>query len=737
MSAPPPDDDVTGFDPTMSYPPAAAPATPAVQPKSVDTGNALPAGTYLGEFELLSVVGEGGFGIVYRAWDHSLKRQVAVKEYMPSSLAQRTSGMQVTVRSEKYNETFIAGLQSFVKEARMLAQFDHPALVKVFRFWEANGSAYMVMPFYDGVTLRDELRQRGAAPDEATLLGWLGPIADALAIIHAEYWFHRDIAPDNVLLLAGSRRPVLLDFGAARRVIGDMTQALTVILKPGYAPVEQYAEIPGMKQGPWTDVYALSALAYYAIRGKTPPPSVGRLVNDSFEPISRVAAGRYSERVLAAIDHGLAVRPDNRTQSVAAFKAELGLPPPPVDTQGLDFMAPAPPRADGLDLDLPVAPAAPPVDDDRTQVLPGSDRTELMTGGVRTELMPAPPVNTRTEVLPPGSMERTQVVARTAAVPPAMSPEMTQLHMPVPQTAVTQRQPGPGAAPGGAPMSGTAAGGAPTPGPVTAMASPSPAAAPEAAPAPFITPAVASPAPAVAPAPAPAEGGRRGLLIGLGALAAVGAGGGLWWSGRSASGPAPAASPSPAMATAAPPAAVPAPPAPPPVFDALAAFNRIVAAQSAGWGLELTTPSTKLRMDKDLLFFTIRSLQDGHVYAFYQGSDGTLQQLYPNGMTAAPRAAKGRAVKLPQGGLDLNVAGPPGQSHLLVMVSRWPRNMAGFSPKVDGGFTSFPTGTVAGALEAANTGRLPLIAGQPVCPANEASCSDEFGAALLAIEVIA
>ena len=250
MSAPPSDDDVTGFfDPTMSYPPGQGGMPAAPQPAH-DGGNALPAGMRLAEFELLSVVGEGGFGIVYRAWDHSLKRQVAVKEYMPSSLAQRVGGMQVSVRSEKYKETFDAGKDSFVKEARMLAQFDHPALVKVFRFWEANGSAYMVMPFYEGITLRDELRQRGTPPDEATLLGWLGPVADALAIIHAEYWYHRDIAPDNVLLLAGSRRPVLLDFGAARRVIGDMTQALTVILKPGYAPVEQYAEIPGMKQGP-------------------------------------------------------------------------------------------------------------------------------------------------------------------------------------------------------------------------------------------------------------------------------------------------------------------------------------------------------------------------------------------------------------------------------------------------------------------------------------------------------
>ena len=118
----------------------------------------------------------------------------------------------------------------------------------------------MVMPFYEGITLKDELKALGAPPDEAWLRELLEPLTEALAVIHAEQCFHRDIAPDNVILLTGSQRPLLLDFGAARRVIGDMTQALTVILKPGYAPVEQYAEVPGMKQGPWTDVYALAAV---------------------------------------------------------------------------------------------------------------------------------------------------------------------------------------------------------------------------------------------------------------------------------------------------------------------------------------------------------------------------------------------------------------------------------------------------------------------------------------------
>ena len=290
-------------------------------------GNALPIGTYLGEFELTQVVGEGGFGIVYLAIDHSLRRRVAVKEYMPSSLAERTSGMQVSSLSEDDEETFRKGLDSFINEARLLAQFDHPSLVKVHRFWEANGTAYMVMPFYKGPTLKETLRDMPGPPDEAWLRALLDPLTQALAVIHENQCFHRDIAPDNILLLSGSGRPLLLDFGAARKVIGDANQALTVILKPGYAPLEQYAEVPGMQQGSWTDVYALAAVLYFAITGQKPPPAVGRLLNDQYVPLEQAAAGRYSAGFLRGIDRALAVKPMDRTQDIDTFRAELGFAP--------------------------------------------------------------------------------------------------------------------------------------------------------------------------------------------------------------------------------------------------------------------------------------------------------------------------------------------------------------------------------------------------------------------------
>ena len=320
-----PDNDRTLISPrtALAAPPAGASSSSS---SAGDSGNALPVGAYLAEFEVTGVIGEGGFGIVYNAWDHSLERRVALKEYMPASLAMRDS-TQVQVRSQRHRETFDAGRKSFINEAKLLAKFDHPSLVKVYRFWEANGTAYMVMPLYLGVTLKDKLRALSEAPDEAWLMAMLAPLTEALAVIHSDNCFHRDIAPDNVILLEGSERPLLLDFGAARRVIGDMTQALTVILKPGYAPVEQYAETPNMKQGAWTDIYALAASIHYAILGRTPPPSVSRLMSDSFVPMSQSAAGQYSERFLTAMDRALSVRPEERTQSIAALREDLGLEP--------------------------------------------------------------------------------------------------------------------------------------------------------------------------------------------------------------------------------------------------------------------------------------------------------------------------------------------------------------------------------------------------------------------------
>ena len=300
-------------------------------------GHTLPDGTRIAEFEIKGLIGEGGFGIVYLAYDPTLQRHVALKEYMPASLAARASGgLGVAVKSQRHLETFKAGLKSFVNEARLLARFNHRSLVKVYRFWEANGTAYMVMPYYEGPTLKRALAERSEPPDEAALRAWLDPLLDALATMHEAHCFHRDIAPDNILLTPNG--PLLLDFGAARHVIGDMTQALTVMLKPGYAPIEQYGEVAAMAQGAWTDLYALASVVYCAITGHAPMSSVERMMSDTLVPLSQQAARRYGAGFLKAIDAALALRPQDRPPTVAEFRALLdakpavvaAAPPPPI-----------------------------------------------------------------------------------------------------------------------------------------------------------------------------------------------------------------------------------------------------------------------------------------------------------------------------------------------------------------------------------------------------------------------
>jgi hypothetical protein len=182
----------------------------------------------------------------------------------------------------------------------------------------------MVMPYYEGVTLRQAYQEHRIVPDEKWLSNLLAHLLDAIETIHHAHCLHRDIAPDNILLRADGR-PLLLDFGAARRVIGDLTHDLTAIVKPGYAPIEQYGDIPNYKQGPWTDIYALAAVAYYLIAGKAPPAAVARSLNDELPPARIVGKGRYAESFLSAIDHALAVRPEQRIQSIAQLREALAL----------------------------------------------------------------------------------------------------------------------------------------------------------------------------------------------------------------------------------------------------------------------------------------------------------------------------------------------------------------------------------------------------------------------------
>jgi serine/threonine protein kinase len=287
--------------------------------------NALPRGTRLEEFELLDVIGEGGFGIVYGAHDHStLQRKVAIKEYMPATLSRR-QGLDVVPLSSDIEATFRAGLQSFSAEAQLLAQLNHPALVKVHRFFEANGTAYMAMELYQGEPLSKALQALNQAPDEKWLKNLLGPLLEAIETIHKSGHIHRDIAPDNILVLP-DQTPVLLDFGAARQVIGDRTRVLNIMLKEGYAPIEQYAETEDNRQSPCTDVYALGALVYFALRGHTPPAATERIQQDRYQPLVEVMKdSSFSLDFLKAIDQALSIKPKDRPQSIKEFGALLKL----------------------------------------------------------------------------------------------------------------------------------------------------------------------------------------------------------------------------------------------------------------------------------------------------------------------------------------------------------------------------------------------------------------------------
>jgi len=369
-----------------------APAAPTDHPP-----NALPPGTRLGEFELLRVIGLGGFGIVYLAMDHALQREVAVKEYMPAALAGRTETLHVSLRSQSDAETFALGLKSFVNEARLLARFDLPSLVRVFRFWEANGTAYMAMPVVRGQSLKALRSASRAPPDEDMLRTLLAPLLDTLEALHAEGVYHRDIAPDNIVIEAGGR-PVLLDLGAARRVIGDKTQTLTAILKPAYAPIEQYAEAGSLKQGPWTDLYALGATLHHLILGKPPAPATTRTIQDDQAPLAGMALQGISPGFAQIVDWMLAPRPADRPQNAAMLRDALAGRIAPVQRTA----------------QLPASPTA----WERTQILPGA-------GGVPASGWPAstpggrPPPPAAAPAVPAGAP--TQPGAHVVPVPAGRS----------------------------------------------------------------------------------------------------------------------------------------------------------------------------------------------------------------------------------------------------------------------------------------------------------------------------
>ncbi len=282
----------------------------------------LSPGTVLQEKYLIGkALGQGGFGITYLAWDTTLNIKLAIKEYLPQELAYRTVGQSdINLLKESLAGSFNYGLEKFLEEARTLAQFnEHPNIVSVRDFFKANGTAYLVMNHIEGVTLKEYLTNRDKLlPFEQASYIFM-PVLDALKEVHAAGILHRDISPDN-LLLDAKGRVVLIDFGAARQAMGDKSRSMSVIMKAGFTPLEQY-QSKG-KQGPWTDIYAVAATFYHAITGQFPPESMDRIDEDNLVPPLQLGTKMTSEQEKALLK-ALAVRARDRFQTVEEFQEAL------------------------------------------------------------------------------------------------------------------------------------------------------------------------------------------------------------------------------------------------------------------------------------------------------------------------------------------------------------------------------------------------------------------------------
>ena len=286
---------------------------------------ALPTGYLLQNHRVVSVLGVGGFGVTYLAEHVTLGQKAAIKEYLPNEFALR-EGATVHPKSETDREDFEWGLKRFLDEARTLARFEHRNVVRVRDYFEANNTAYIVMDYEEGEPL-DRLLERHGTLTEAQLRRVLLPVVEGLGEVHAAGFLHRDIKPSNVFVRRSDESPVLLDFGAARQALGRKSKSLTAVASAGYSPPEQYES--ESEQGPWTDIYALSALCYRAISGNTPVEATRRqsgLLRSRSDPQPRLSDSvpdGYSQSLIEAVDWGLQVIETDRPQSLGEWETAL------------------------------------------------------------------------------------------------------------------------------------------------------------------------------------------------------------------------------------------------------------------------------------------------------------------------------------------------------------------------------------------------------------------------------
>ena len=279
--------------------------------------HALQPGTTLDEYRIEKLLGEGGFGLTYLAFDKHLDKQVAIKEYMPSDFAVRLDGTTILPKSEGSKADYEWGLQAFINEAKTLAKFDDINIVRVYRFFEANGTAYLVMEFCEGGCLSDRFSTEKPMT-EAAVRDFLAPIMNGLQLVHDGGVLHRDIKPDNIMFRTDGT-PILIDFGAARQAIGAKSRSITTIITPGYAPLEQYSAKGNV--GPWSDIYSLAAVAYACLTGEHPSDATNRVLDEDIKPLVSLLG---SSNFLKAINLALAVHVKDRPQTLTDWYESWG-----------------------------------------------------------------------------------------------------------------------------------------------------------------------------------------------------------------------------------------------------------------------------------------------------------------------------------------------------------------------------------------------------------------------------